>query len=188
MFHSHSVTEPVSTLVTTEVSYVFFHVCGGEKTCCVSSSSPLELYSFYFKQRLRVFLEVMGGPGTRREQSPGVDWPSSHARPRNRCSLVVSASRESHTDESTSRLRAVPKVTKLLSAMAGSQRGHQTVQAIKSEEARGWGKKKTEHTVQGREETEERRAATRWRRRRKAVKRKEWHTTWLHRQIYVLDS
>lgn len=51
----------------------------------------------------------------------GSPSPSSDARPRNTWSLVVSASLESKTDESTSRLRAVPKVTMLLSAMAGTK-------------------------------------------------------------------
>lgn len=152
MFHSHSVTEAVSTLVTTEVSYDFFffmYVKKKQKNLLRQNNVRTSRQQFQPPRTIFILFlteneTILGGNGRsrdRREQSPGVHWPSSHARPRNRCSLVVSASRESHTDESTSRLRAVPKVTKLLSAMAGSQRRHQTVQTIKSEEARGWTKK-----------------------------------------------
>lgn len=49
--------------------------------------------------------------------------PSSQAIPKKRWSLVVSAILESQTEESTNKLRAVPKVRILLSAMEEAHRG-----------------------------------------------------------------
>lgn len=97
--------------------------------------------------------------------------------PRNTWSLVVSAIRESQTEESTSRLRAVPKVTKLLSAMAGTGGGTK-LSKLSKVRGEGWNGGRTRW---GREK----RGVTRRGRKKGTVKIKDRHTARLHTHTHI---
>lgn len=89
----------------------------------VSTLSDLKKKKIHSMRSLH-YTRAFRGTGQGHRQLPS---PSSQAIPKKRWSLVVSAILESQMEESTNKLRAVPKVRMLLSAIEEAHRGcHQT--------------------------------------------------------------